>query len=175
MTWTKLDDNVSDHPKVLAVGHLGELTYYRSIIHANRYETDGLIAPAVLRLLCRGFEQHTQRIAQALVSARLWEKCKGGYRIHDFADYQPRRAEVAARREIRQAAGRQGGLRSAAVRRSKSEANAQALASQANEANANPVPSRPVRSLLENRRKGGAGGPLQPGIEWLAARTRMPS
>src|SRR3989442_2286352 len=164
MTWTKLDDNVSDHPKVLAVGHLGELTYYRSIIHANRYETDGLIAPAVLRLLCRGFEQHTQRIAQALVSARLWEKCKGGYRIHDFEDYQPSRAEVAARREIRQLAGRQGGLRSAAVRRSKSEANAQALASQANEANANPGPYPSRIKLLTNRKLCGPGGPLDAAI-----------
>jgi hypothetical protein len=155
MTWTRLDDNVADHPKVVAAGHLAELTYYRSLIYSNRFETDGFIAKAVVPSLSRGFERQCWQIADTLLQARLWEEHDGGYIVHDFHDYQPSKAQVQERRAARQQAGRLGGLQSGAVRRSKAEANGETtdeanpsdlVAKQMKQTRtpSRPVPSRPV-------------------------------
>ena len=55
-------------------------------------------------------------VIQMLLHARLWEEVANGYRIHDYTDFQPTKAEVEAERAAKQAAGRAGGQASAQAR-----------------------------------------------------------
>lgn len=109
MTWFKVDDSFSDHPKVKSIprverrGAVALWTLAGS--YAARHTTDGfLFADDVEDLGC------TKKDARALVTARLWhqeghtcERCpavpKGKYLFHDWLDYQPSAEQVAAERK----------------------------------------------------------------------------
>lgn len=87
-----------------------------------------------------GFEGHevVREAIRLLVSVGLWHEdfdARGnfGYRLHDYLEYNPSRAEIQSKSEKRAAAGRVGGKRSASTRqanpkqtRSKTKANSQA-------------------------------------------------
>ena len=48
-------------------------------------------------------------VAEALVAAGLWESVPGGYRIHDFHDYNPTAADAKAyRQQVSQARAKAG-------------------------------------------------------------------
>jgi hypothetical protein len=53
-----------------------------------------------------------------------------GWLIHDFAEHQTTKEEIEARREVRKAAGRKGGIASAQARRNNSRSNTEAKAKQ---------------------------------------------
>ncbi|TMQ62541.1 MAG: hypothetical protein E6K78_11485 [Candidatus Eisenbacteria bacterium] len=127
MTWIKLDDAFDQHPKLLEVGPVAAWVFVRSLCYSGRNLTDGLITRAVARELA-GSSRQGQRVVSALVAARLWEITTGGYAIHDFLEYQPSRASVLAVRLTKAEAGRLGGLRTGAARRSRLEAEHEAPA-----------------------------------------------
>ncbi len=114
MAWVKIDDQFTDHPKVLEVGPLAECLFVRGLCYAARYLTDGLVPVAHLRRMA-DFDAITE--AGKLVAAGLWEDAEGGYQIHDYLDYQPSREDALSIREKRAEAGRIGGLRSGESRR----------------------------------------------------------
>ena len=106
MTWLKVDDSFHSHPKVLAAtpAALGLWVVAGSWSGANL--SDGFVPDHVLpRLLPDG-----ALLAQQLVSAGLWRRARGGYRFHDWADYNPKREDVEEER--RQARERMRNLRS---------------------------------------------------------------
>lgn len=103
MTWIKLDDQFPDHPKVAQAGALAELLYVNALAYASRYLTDGFIPHAIVaKLVVWDFEGAPSNydLAERLVAAGLWELVEGGYRIHDYLDYNPSREQVFAEREI---------------------------------------------------------------------------
>ena len=52
MSWVKLDDQFSDHPKLLKVGPLAGWLWVSSLAYSSRYLTDGFIPEeAVPRLI----------------------------------------------------------------------------------------------------------------------------
>jgi len=65
----------------------------------------------------------TDWVIAHLVRVGLWEEVTGGYRIHDYGDYQPTKAQVLAERATKAAAGRAGGI-AAAIARGKAPATA---------------------------------------------------
>lgn len=166
MPWVRLDDQFPEHPKVSEAGPLAAWLYVCGLAYCARQLTDGFIPAAQLRrLLPTG---SVAKLADRLVSARLWEPTDGGFRVHDYLEYQPSRVEVEAERShlraVRAAAGRLGGVRSGAVRRRADEANNEANPKQTpskNEANAkprtHPVPI-PVMNREEKVVEGGSGG-----------------
>jgi hypothetical protein len=105
-SWIKLDDHLSEHPKILEVGPLAAWLYVCSIQYANRRRTDGFVpARAIYTLVdlgecgivrgCVGKAQepdygavYAAELAERLVAAGLWETVEGGYHIHDYLDYQ---------------------------------------------------------------------------------------
>lgn len=136
MSWLKVDDQFTDHPKVLALGKdrfAGIGLWVIGSCYAARFLTDGYIPATAL-------PSGTRRLAHRLVDVGLWDHAPDGYRIHDYLDYQPNRVDALAVKQARAEAGRIGGKRSGDTRRSKGEANGQAN----DEANAsdksNPVP-----------------------------------
>jgi len=157
MTWTKLDDGIFDHPKMVKAGEDAANLYVRALVYCNRYLTDGRVEVEVLPVLTR--KRDAAKLAEALVRVGAWESHPdGGWLVHGFHEHNPTAEEVEARRaEIsrkRSEAGKRGGLRSGEVR--SNEANVkqdasreskqnEASAKQPDEANAKPrpVPSRP--------------------------------
>ena len=106
MTWTRLDDGFSDHPKVMKVTPLAELLQVRALQYANRYLTDGHIGRAALPSLARGMAAYRERgrlvtaeaLAEQLVAAGIWDRAMDGYQVHDFLVYQNSREKVLGER-----------------------------------------------------------------------------
>ena len=94
MTWFKVDDSFSSHPKVMmsSPAAIGLWVIAGTWSAANL--TDGFVSVPVLpRLLPDSME-----LAEELVTVGLWKRAKGGYQFHDWEDYQPTKAEVMAER-----------------------------------------------------------------------------
>ena len=98
--WSKIDGTIAHHPKLTAAGPVAAWYYVCGLTFASTYGTDGLIpeadAPHLTPL------DDPQAAIKRLVAVGLWHRCKGGYQIHDFLDYQP----SAARMKAGRAAGR---------------------------------------------------------------------
>ncbi len=58
----------------------------------------------------------TDWVIAHLLRVGLWEEVVGGYRIHDYGEYQPTKAQVLADRAAKAAAGRAGGIAAAKAR-----------------------------------------------------------
>jgi hypothetical protein len=95
VTWFKVDDSFHSHPKVLAAdpAALGLWVVAGAWCGANL--TDGFVPDHVLpRLLPDPAE-----LAQQLVTCGLWRRSKGGYRFHDWGDYNPNSSAVKKERD----------------------------------------------------------------------------
>lgn len=160
MAWVRLDDQFPDHPKVVTAGPLAGWLHVCALAYCNRHLTDGFIPRAQVGRLANfdgmlvgyegddgdartAHEPTAYEMARALVEVGIWVELQGGYQIHDFLDFQPSRAEIEARKKVRQDAGRLGGQRSGEARsrqsRSKTEANREPPTKQ----NGSKPPSKP--------------------------------
>ena len=118
MSWARLDDQMPDHPKFLQAGDFAPLLlalYVRAVCYSSRYLTDGFIPSGAVTPLLQGYNAWGHDTVTGdgfalardgdefdwpaiMVHAGLWESCDGGYRIHDYLDYNPTRAQVLERR-----------------------------------------------------------------------------
>lgn len=94
MVWFKVDDSLSDHPKVADAGNTAMGLWLRAGAWSSRHLTDGFV-PASLLQTWGG----SRRQAEALVKAGLWSAEPDGYQFHDWGQYQPLRSKVEADRE----------------------------------------------------------------------------
>jgi len=116
MVWVKLDDQFTEHPKVIMAGPLAGWLHVCGLVYCGRNLTDGFIpSPMVPRLATFehigittggmagmfefGHDIETQELADVLVDCGLWEEAEGGYMIHDYLEYNPSKAEVLAERK----------------------------------------------------------------------------
>nr|WSZ97251.1 hypothetical protein OH820_17745 [Streptomyces sp. NBC_00857] len=127
MAWVRISDDFYDHPKFDTAGALGTALWLASLAWCNRNLTDGFIPRrAALRLL--DFEDAAEAVQAArrggdrngvtheasyeeiapvvarftirrLVEAGLWQEAEGGYRIHDYLDFQKSAAQIDAERK----------------------------------------------------------------------------
>lgn len=100
-TWVKLDDNLPLNPKVRRVSVAARWSYVASICYAGNSRTDGYVPCGALSLV-----DGTQRIAEELVSAGLWEKAADGWHIHDYLKHNRSKARVETIIETAREAGR---------------------------------------------------------------------
>lgn len=95
MPWFKVDDSFHSHPKALAASPaaLGLWVVAGSWSGANL--SDGFVPDHVLpRLL-----PDAATLAKELASTGLWKRIRGGYRFHDWNDFNPASETVLAERE----------------------------------------------------------------------------
>lgn len=111
MPWVRLDDQFTEHPKVVEAGALAAWLYVCGLTYCARQLTDGFIPTAQLRRLLPSGA--VGKLADRLVDVRLWEKAVGGYRVHDYLMYNPSRQQTLATRQQKAAAGRKGGWQKA--------------------------------------------------------------
>jgi hypothetical protein len=108
MVWVKLDDGFPDHPKVLAAGPLAAWLYVCGLAYAARLLTDGFIPTVQVGRLAA--LQGAEDLAGRLVSVGLWERVDGGYRVHDYLDWNTPASHI--KRDRAAAAERMRRLRS---------------------------------------------------------------
>ena len=124
MPWIKVDDHFDEHPKMARVGPLGWALWLAGLAYCNRNLTDGFIPYITARRLVswdflmprngsdiesvwtvgintgmHGEDVDSELVIGMLMDAGLWEECTGGYRVHDYMQYQPSKADVVAERQ----------------------------------------------------------------------------
>lgn len=153
VTWFKVDDSFHDHPKVFDAPDCAVALWTRAGTWAARNLTNGFVPSGMPARLC----DDPDTAVRELVRRGLWKRASGGYRFHDWADFQPSADSVRTLRAKRAEAGRLGGQAKAAKQNaSKSLANASHVAKQ------NAAPSRPP-SLKGGEGRGVSAGTSQPG------------
>lgn len=160
MTWVKLDDRITEHPKVIETGPFGLALFVASIAYCNRNLTDGFVPRSAMATMLptqwvdlddviwtaaahsghRGEDFDCLAFAEVLVDAALFDKAPAGFWIHDYLDYQPSKDEVLALREVRADAGRRGGLAKAKARPKQAASKGSSKEPSKPEANLKPVP-----------------------------------
>lgn len=99
MPWGRLDDGLYDHPKVDSLPRGSRLAcvglHVLAISWSNRFLTDGVVPDERIRRF-GGTPAHRR----ALLAVGMWEESPGGIQIHDFAVYNPTKAQVMADRDV---------------------------------------------------------------------------
>jgi hypothetical protein len=121
--WIKVDDLFIDHPKVIVAealitpfGHARVIAMWlHTMAYTNRHLTDGFI-PQIITETVRS-ETDSASVVRALVAAGLWHEAPGGYRIHDYHDFNPSAEDVRKSKWVKAKAGRVGGLKASEGRR----------------------------------------------------------
>ena len=98
MTWFRVDDKFPTSPKVMRIPRRHRLAAIGLWATAGAWAAGQLqdgVVPAYM------VEEWTDdlELAEALVKAGLWDETDDGFVFHDWADWQPTRAQVHARRE----------------------------------------------------------------------------
>lgn len=97
MTWVRLDDGFYDHPKIERVGPAAAWLHVCALCYCARHLTDGVIPVSKVTRLAD--VKQPLKLAESLVEAGVWLDEGDSYRIHDYHDYQPTRAETLAKQE----------------------------------------------------------------------------
>ena len=112
LPWVRLDSNIYAHDKVLWLlgqrdGYRAYAVYTFSMAYAGGHATDGYIPRHVFTVI-----HATEKIAQMLVEARMWEYADGGYQIRNWEQRQ----ELAVISEAKRRASQLGGRKRACQR-----------------------------------------------------------
>jgi hypothetical protein len=100
--WLKIDDRIVDHPKMFAAArHLGRRgharafgVYMAGLCYANGHLTDGFLAESVVESF--KIDRTPKEVAAVLAfpDVGLWEVVAGGWRIHDYHQFNPKASDV---------------------------------------------------------------------------------
>lgn len=93
MTWFKVDDQFAFNIKVLTAGNAAVGLWVRAGSWSAAQLSDGLVPAPIVAALGGSADD-----AAALVAAGLWDAVDGGWQFHDWAEYQPTKAQVLADR-----------------------------------------------------------------------------
>lgn len=158
MTWVRMDDQFHSHPKLAMLSDL-QLPcvglHIMAICWSAQYLTDGFIPYSQPDKLAGNLESllpmgKVDPLVIALVRAGMWEEVWEsvdedkeklvGYKIHDYLEYNPSKAQVQAERAQKVAAGQAGGQASAQARAQAEGKQASSRRSTNLQAKSNPVP-----------------------------------
>lgn len=109
MPWANFDDAFTEHPKIDALTDAAFRLHVAGICYSNRHLTDGYIdANRIARLVPR----YKRSALQELMHGGLWLPADGGYRIHDYLDWNRSKQQIEQERErirrVRSEAGKAG-------------------------------------------------------------------
>lgn len=118
VTWVKLEDDIFQHPKILAAGPQASFLFIASVCWSGHNLTNGHIPAYALRRLAADIdvsETQARELADKLVEVRapgstagLWEFTADGWLVHDWEQWQTgaddrkvAEAEAARKRQLR--------------------------------------------------------------------------
>jgi hypothetical protein len=93
VTWFRVDDTFSTHPKVLRAGNAALGLWARAGSWSAAQLTDGFVPTDMVAVL-GGRKSDVAK----LIDVGLWEPVHGGYKFHQWEQYQPTRKQVEADR-----------------------------------------------------------------------------
>lgn len=113
MAWAKIDDQLHGHPKIKAAWRLSRAAvglHMLAMSYCAAYGTEGFVpADFVEEKLPDADERATAlaalTAAPAMAKSALWEQADGGWRIHDWAEYN---GDPKTRERVREAKSRAG-------------------------------------------------------------------
>lgn len=129
MAWFKVDDHFWSHPKTAALSDAATALWLRAGSWSAGHLTDGRVPVSMLR-----FFRARRRSADELITAGLWSLDGETFVFHAWADYQPSKEQVEAKREA---------TRSRVNAWRERQSNGVTNTSQDGERNAPPDPTRP--------------------------------
>lgn len=147
MSFGLVDDKLHAHRKVARAGFLGMGLWVVAMTWSKDKKTDGFIPHERPVKLADGNTEIAAEAVKALVAAELWEPVEGGWRFHDWQEYQRSPGEESARKDEIRAARAEAGRKGGVAKASKALANAgkpqqdEANAGNAEQTLANPGPS----------------------------------
>lgn len=109
MAWFAVDDGFPDHPKLerlegrpmdYALAVAAWCLMGADCMKPDR-ASDGFVTHARLKKVLRLPRSLRERAVSALVECELWEPVEGGYKFHDWTDYQPTADEILADKKAR--------------------------------------------------------------------------
>lgn len=117
-----LDDNIEDHPKFVSLSDAAFALWVRCIGYCRRNLTDGYVPEQAARARIRSGKP--KEVIEELLSPPeglpdgnpLWLRVPGGYRVHDYLDWNPSKVQVEELREKKRAAAARGGQASGRTR-----------------------------------------------------------
>jgi len=128
MAWSKVDDKLFAHPKVLAAGIAAMGLWVMAQSYSSCYGTDGKLPMATIALLCSNsglpYGIEPLLLADKLVEVGLWERTEEGYQFHDWAEYNPTKSrQVAEKTSVRLSRSEAGKLGAAKRWAAKADGN----------------------------------------------------
>lgn len=96
MPWVRLDDRFPSHRKVALLSDRAFRLHVSALCWSSENLTEGKILDRELSVIAR--VRGLKAAAGELQSAGLWDRCDGGWEIHDYLEYNPDRAKVQAER-----------------------------------------------------------------------------
>lgn len=107
MPWGRLDDGLNDDDKLNALCSDAFRLWVRGLVYCQKKLTDGFIADSAIPSLAAFAKERDRSKLTAELCARLvvnkgplWHREEGGYRMHDYHDYNDRSDTVKREREL---------------------------------------------------------------------------
>ena len=116
VAYVKVECSVPRHPKFLKAGPAPAWLWLCGLTYCQDGLTDGFIPDMAIDSL--GITKNARRLAEHLVTAGLWEKVDGGWRVHDYLEHNKPAISVREIKDRRKAFGQLGGVASGFARRS---------------------------------------------------------
>ena len=101
MPWVRIDENAMDHPKFVAISANAWRLWCEGMTYCQKHLTDGFIPTQGVKGM-RYYSLAALRMLLApLVPGKgpLWHDADGGYRVHDYHDWNESRDAVLTARE----------------------------------------------------------------------------
>lgn len=109
MPWASIDDGLHANEKFASISLAATGVWTLCLSWTSNQLKDGFVPAGIVRRFCGG---EFDRIVGELVDAGLWAQEEGGFRFHDYLEYNLSAEQVMAKRadisEKRSAAGRAG-------------------------------------------------------------------
>lgn len=98
MPWARIDDSAADHRKFKRAGLEAAGLYWLAVSYCARYLTDGHIDHDWLEERVPQPSKR-DRLLEALVEQRLFDRNGSGFVVHDYLDFNPTAEQVLKRRK----------------------------------------------------------------------------
>jgi len=106
--WSKLYDQLPEHPKILAAGPTAGWLYVCGQAYCSRHLTDGRIPKDAVPML--SMLKRWRKDVDSLLKSGLWHDEKDHYQQHDYCEMQRTASDVAATRSVNKERQRKGRL-----------------------------------------------------------------
>lgn len=97
MPWARFDDHMPNHRKIRPLTDAAFRLWVSAVCWCNANRTDGIVFCQDLTYVSD--TKRPRKAVAELVETGLWEEIDGGWRIHDFLDYNPSKSQVDAERK----------------------------------------------------------------------------